>query len=351
MATDLSRDELSELFLIVGQFRARLAREQLLVHVLRGWIAGAVLVGALAFAAWLAEVPLGITAIAWLVVAPVLAALVVAVAGWPSRFDLLQVRDAVSHAHGAATRWPPPAPRQRRELTVAGLVSALALATLVLQVLPRPHFDVPNASNALDAEAGSEPRPVVAEQGEFPLDNVAPAQTSVDDTGDEQLAQRVEQAQTARQALDRLANALAQVSAGQAAAEAIQRGDYQAARDQLANLAEESDQLSTAAKQQLSQALQAAAAQTQATDRQLADRERQAAQALARGYYNEQRQSLRQLADQVQRSAQNGLSQGQLARDLGRLQQRQATGQQTRVSTDESSPTSGQGADQSPRTN
>jgi hypothetical protein len=141
---------------------------------------------------------------------------------------------------------------------------------------------------------------------------------------DADLATRVQQQQAERDALDSLAQAVGRISAGQAAADAIQRGDFSAARDQLASLGDEADQLSDAAKQQLSRALQQAANSTAATDKQLADRERQAAQALSRANYADQRQALRNLADQVARSGAHAASADQLARDVGRLQQQAA---------------------------
>jgi hypothetical protein len=138
---------------------------------------------------------------------------------------------------------------------------------------------------------------------------------------DTDLASRVAQQQAERQALDTLAQALGRISAGQGAADAIQQGDYSAARNQLANLGEEADQLSDAAKQQLSRSLQQAANASTSTDRQLADRERQAAQALTRSSYADQRQALRNLADQVEKSGARTATADQLARDVGRLQQ------------------------------
>jgi hypothetical protein len=147
---------------------------------------------------------------------------------------------------------------------------------------------------------------------------------------DANLATRVEQSQAEREALDRLSQALDRVSAGQPAADAIQRGDFADARDQLSNLGEEADQLSDAAKQQLARALQQAANTTAPIDRQLADRERQAAQALSRNNYNDQRQALRQLGEQVERSGTRTTPADQLARDVGRLQQQANQGQQTR---------------------
>jgi hypothetical protein len=138
------------------------------------------------------------------------------------------------------------------------------------------------------------------------------------------LASRVQQEQSERTALDKLAQGLSNVSAGQAAADAIQQGDFASARDQLQDLADNADQLSDAAKQQLARGLQRAAAATGQADRALADREQQAAQALTRSSYVDQRQALRALADQVQRSGARSVPSDQLERDVGQLQQQQS---------------------------
>ena len=141
---------------------------------------------------------------------------------------------------------------------------------------------------------------------------------------DANLASRVQQEQAESDALNKLSQALDRVSAAQPAADSIRQGDLSQARDQLTNLGNEADQLSAAAKQQLSGALQQASTQTTATDRQLADRERQAAQALGRPNYNDQRQALNALADQVERSGSRAAPADQLAREAGLLQQQQA---------------------------
>jgi hypothetical protein len=185
------------------------------------------------------------------------------------------------------------------------------------------------------------PRPGLAVAGQIGISDVVPSSAALDRAetamtdlafvdaqpflpADADLARRVQQQQAERDALDSLAQAVGRISAGQAAADAIQRGDFSAARDQLASLGDEADQLSDAAKQQLSRALQQAANSTAATDKQLADRERQAAQALSRANYADQRQALRNLADQVARSGAHAASADQLARDVGRLQQQAA---------------------------
>jgi hypothetical protein len=360
-----------ELFAVVRGFRWRLGRERVLVFALRGLIGAALLVAVLRLSAWAMEAPLGEWSWALAGLAPLLA-IGLAVVRWPSavqaartadhhldlaerlatavevsarvragaggRLDPLQLHDAVTTARAAPLHWPSLGRAHRQELLFGAAAAVLALASILVTGLPRPRIAGPDATAPLEADVATEPaRSVPIDLPDLATDtSAATSGASTDDrTADEQLAQRVQQAQTLRQSLDRLANALGQVSAGQAAADAIQRGDYDSARDQVANLGEQADQLSPAAKQQLSQALQSAANQTASADRQLADRERQAAQSLARGYYNDERQSLRQLADQIQRSGQNGVSQSQLARDVGRLEQSRGAGQQARTSTED----------------
>ena len=331
-----------ELFDVVGRFRRRLGGEQVALFALRGVVGAGVLLAALSAAAWALETSLGAWPW-WLIGLVPLLAIALGLARWPSRaraartadrhldlaerlatavelssrpragrLDRLQLHDAVVTARSAPPTWPSLAHAHRHELVAAALAALLATASLVLPALPRPRIVSPEANPPHEAEMVVEPaRSVPPDFTDLPTDtSAATSSASAEErTSDEQLAQRVQQAQSIRQSLDRLAEALGQVSAGQAAAEAIQRGDYQTARDQVSTLGDEADQLSTAAKQQLAQALQTAATQTQAADRQLADRERQAAQALARGYYNDERQALRQLGDQIQRSGQSALSQ------------------------------------------
>ena len=94
------------------------------------------------------------------------------------------------------------------------------------------------------------------------------------------LRQRSEAARQQGASLDRLAEALGQVSAGQSAADSLRQGDAEQAADQLRELGREADQLSPEAKSQLAEALRQAAADG-LTERALSDRERRAADALA----------------------------------------------------------------------
>jgi hypothetical protein len=343
-------EELGDLLAILGRYRWRLGAEILLRFILRGLIVGLVLVTVTAVADWLFELTLQSTWLWSALLLPTLGALGVALALWPSerqtahaadrrlqlaerlgtavelgsaswgRFDRLQAHDALTHLRAAPRTWPSMLSIAQRELLLSLAVALLAGASLLLPNVPRPRFE-PAAETAALVDPAE-----VADERVVPLEAIDV--TGLDAASIEQqsveadLAPRVRQAQAEQEAIDRLAQALGQISAGKPAADALQRGDFSAARDQLASLGEEADQLSDAAKKQLAQALQTASSNSGA-DRQLADRERQAAVALSRNNYDDQRNALRQLGDQVERSGARSLPAAQLARDAGRLQQQQ----------------------------
>jgi hypothetical protein len=344
------RDALSDDFLrLISRLRWRLGAERLLQFGIRGVIgSGAALLGVAALA-WLDA---GLEALVWLAAAPFLAALALAVVRWPSRreaalaadrrlrlddrlatavellsighagrFVRLQVSDALAHAQSA--RPMPLLLSGRARVESVGAAVALAIGLAAWLLLPTwPHPGVAAADRAVSTDVAFvdelADRALPEETPDLALADAQPIQQAQADAG---LATRVQSEQAERSALDRLAQALGSVSAGQGAADAIEQGNFDAARDQLQNLGEEADQLSDAAKQQLARALQQAAAATAQTDRQLSDRERQAAQALSRATYSDQRSALRSLADQIERSGTRSVSPDQLARDLGQLQQ------------------------------
>jgi hypothetical protein len=350
------QDDVGDLVRVLGGLRWRLGLERILVFSVRGLSASALAFIVLLVAAWLLPIP-NWAEMAWIAALPVLAAFALAVVRWPSdrqaalaadrrlaleerlgtavelargahdadghRFDRMQVRDAVARARTAPRAWLTLDRRLRREALLASALSVVACVSLVLPGLPRPGL--------LVAEQIAQSSDVVP-SGAPPLERSQPAMSELAIVDaqpiqpiDADLGTRVQQEQAERAALESLAQAVGRISAGQAAADAIQRGDFSAARDQLANLGEEADQLSDAAKQQLSRALQQAANAAAATDKPLADRERQAAQALSRTGYADQRQALRNLADQVAKSGARTASADQLARDVGRLQQQTAS--------------------------
>ena len=312
------QDDVGDLVRVVGRLRWRLGLERILVFGMRGLIASALAFIVLLVAAWL--MPIANWAdMAGIAAVPLLAGLALAVVHWPSdrqaalaadrrlaleerlgtavelagrssddaghRFDRMQVRDAVARARTAPDVWLTLDGQLRREALLAFGLCILAVGSLVLPGLPRPSLLVADkiavvsdvVPSAADASARTEP--AMAELNFVDAQPIQPV-----DAG---LGARVQQEQAERAALDSLAQAVGRISAGQGAANAIERGDFNAARDLLANLGDEADQLSDAAKQQLSRALQQAANATATSDKQLADRERQAAQALSRPSYAE----------------------------------------------------------------
>lgn len=342
-----------ELDRLVSGLRWRLGLEQLARWAIRGTLASGVAAIALSLGIWISG---GDQRFQWLSLAPLLAAVITGLLRWPSRqstalvvdarfvlgerlatalelargerasrFAAMQVRDAVAQTRSAHGGWLVLDRRARYEVLLAAGVATVAIAVMVVVArLERPIPPPPPVAETSIAEepplAGAQTQvgvPLDSEDGVAP----APAQSAA---GSADLAARVQQAQAERSALDQLAQALNDNSAGKAAADAIQQGDYGAARDQLQNLADNADQLSNAAKQQLARGLQQAAANTAQSDRALADREQQAAQALARSTYADQRQALRSLADQVQRSGARTVPSDQLERDVGQLQQQSA---------------------------
>lgn len=343
-------EEARELLRVLSRYRWRLGFERTLRFGLRGAVGSGLALILLSIAAWLAGLPDA----NWLAAVPLAIGVGVAVVRWPShaqaalaadrrlgleerlatalelarrrgigRFDALQVRDAVAQAASAGSGWLTLDHRIRREAWLAcGVLVMAASSSLLLGRLPPP---VRQGIDETAASFSEGTTPIDLSRRALPLDeaDIAPAsaQPVPQAQPDVGLAARVQQEQNERNALDGLSRALSSVSAGQPAATDIQQGDFSAARKELQALADDADQLSDAAKQQLSRALQDAASATAQADRQLADRERQAAQALNRATYGEQRQALRGLGDQLERSGSRSVSADQLARDVGQLQQ------------------------------
>ncbi|MBV9175031.1 MAG: hypothetical protein JOZ81_33665 [Chloroflexi bacterium] len=372
-----TRDDVRELRRLVARLRLRFGVERMLVFGIRGVMAAAVVLILISALAWIGiEVSPGLAAL------PLGVATLAAVASWPShnqaarqadqrlglaerlataveiagtgrrsgRFDGLQVQDAVATARTAPRGWLLVDGSLGRELALAAVLVAVALGVRLLLVeLPRPSLGSPAGDDA--AVAGTAAANADAAVPPQALDVVTPQPATTDRAQqaapDPSLAARVQQAQAEQDAMDRLSNALGQISAGQAAADAIQRGDYAAASKDLANLGEQADQLTEAAKQQLANALNSAANGT-TSDRQLAERERQAGQALTKGAYAGQQQALQQLGQQLERSAAQTMPADQLARGVGQLQQQGGTSGKTQSGSSGRSAGS-QGAGQSQR--
>lgn len=220
-----------------------------------------------------------------------------------ARLAWLQVRDAAQAAAEVSRHWPPLVDRVRREILIS-LGSALLAAALLLlprlglgelaALLPWSHPAQPEL-----AQTGMvAPELDVMEQ---PVGMLPESQMGELHTIDPAAAQAAEHAAAQRRALDRLAQALREVSVGQAAAQAIQQGNYQAAASELAQLGENADQLSPEAKERLAAALQEAARDPSSQGSRLAELEQRAAEALAGSDYEAQRRALEELAQEVAR--------------------------------------------------
>jgi hypothetical protein len=352
-------DEVRQLMALLGGYRWRLGGERLLRLLVRGGVVAGVLIALASALSWLLDLSAPPVVFWSLLLVPLLAALIVGGVSWPShaqtaraadrrlgleeraatavelsrsrrprpagRFDALQVHDAVERLRDAPQAWRSTGGPRRAELALLLAAAALAAASLLLPRLPRPSFESAAEPPVVDAGTGSDERTIPPDDLDLRLS--APTAPEQEQPPDADLAPRVRAAQAEQQSLDSLAQALSDVSATRSAADAIQQGDFTSARDQLSSLGEEADQLSDAAKKQLARAL-SDAANGASGDPQLAERERQAAQALARNNYAEQRQALKQLADQVARSGSRSMPQSQMARDVGQLQQQAAGGQQ-----------------------
>jgi hypothetical protein len=115
-----------------------------------------------------------------------------------------------------------------------------------------------------------------------------------------------------QQALESLAGEMRGTAAGREAAESLRQGDFERAAQQLQEAGRRSDQMSTAAKQELPEALDRAAGQSQQSQ-SLAQSEAAAAEALQSGSYSSTVQSMDDLSEAVQDTAGQIVSQSEIA--------------------------------------
>jgi hypothetical protein len=350
------KDELAELLHRVGQLRWRLGQEHALRLLARGLAVGALIVIALSALVQLSLAPRQPLLLGVAVVAPLLA-LAVAAKRWPTLeaaartadrrlgleerlgtavelapalrgghggpLDRLQIRDALQHVQ-PLPRWAHPRGWARDLLLALAALAVAAAAAWLTQVetFTQTLITIPLAQSEPSSAAATAATPTAVAQPASAPAPPPPASAAAQQQASSSAPaspQRVAQEQAQRAALDRLAQGLQQTSATRGAGQAMARGDYTSAANQLNDLGTQSDQLSDAAKQQLAQTLQNTASQSSG-DRQLAQREQQAAEALQRGDYTAEQQAFQQLAAQVQRSGANAPTPDQLQRDQGQLQ-------------------------------
>jgi hypothetical protein len=276
------------------------------------------------------------------------------------RLSAAQLTDTARALTGARGGWPLPPLIAWREALLAVAMIAVLVATLrfeghgaglldglppILRELPqageRQTLDesqastkAPSAGNQASGQTSTALRTLdelrrAREAGTLTNEQAASALNQVESELNRQSAE----ARGQRETLDRLARALSQVSASEEAAQSIQQGDYERAGQQLAQLGQESDQLSPDARRELSQALRSAAAQS-GDSPDLAERERRAAEALGGRDYQATQSALAGLGDEVARNAGRAASQGELGDAMQRLQQERSA-----------NPSSGAGAD------
>jgi hypothetical protein len=138
----------------------------------------------------------------------------------------------------------------------------------------------------------------------------------------EQLQQLAVQSAQAQQDLQRLADALSDDSATKQVAQDIQNGDYNAAAQDLQKVANNLDQVSQQAQQQIAQDLQQAASGNTPGNQDLTQAEQQASQSLQQGNPSDASQALRNLANQVQQTGGQVRSQQEISQALQDAQQR-----------------------------
>ncbi len=115
-----------------------------------------------------------------------------------------------------------------------------------------------------------------------------------------------------QEALDNLAVSLRNTAIGSDAAQSLRQGEYDRAAQQLRDLGQQLDQLSPAARQQLTDALNNASSQSQGVQ-SLARAESRAAQTVARGDSSNSNRSMDRLAQAVQDAGNQVISQSELA--------------------------------------
>lgn len=131
-------------------------------------------------------------------------------------------------------------------------------------------------------------------------------------TGPTQAQQEAAESQEAKSSLDTLGEALDGQGATQSIADNLRNGNYDEAAEQLEELGRQNDQLSPEAKKEIADALDAASDDPNTTD-DMRYRERQAANALRRGKYQDIERALDNLGDSVQDTAGRVMSQEEMA--------------------------------------
>lgn len=160
----------------------------------------------------------------------------------------------------------------------------------------------------------------------------------------EEIEERAQRSNQAREDLLRLAEALRDHAVTSDAAEAIERGDYDEAADSLRDLAEQADRLSPASREQLARDLDQAASEISEGSQSLSEASRRAADGLREGD-EPAKEGVRELGDAVEQTGQDVVSQQELAQQLEQARAAQQSGEsggEPSASQESSNPSSNQ---------
>lgn len=149
-----------------------------------------------------------------------------------------------------------------------------------------------------------------------------------------EVQERAELSNAARQDLQQLGEALDDHAVTRPAADAIQRGDYDGAADDLRGLAADADQLSPSARQELAEDLEQAAGEMSAGENGLAEASQAAADGLQQGEQAAE-EGMRDLGDAVERTGDNVASQQELASEMRQAEAAEANGDQAQQGTED----------------
>lgn len=142
--------------------------------------------------------------------------------------------------------------------------------------------------------------------------NSTPGDANADE-GATQAQQEAADSQDAKSSLDKLSEALDGQGATQSIADNLRNGNYDEAAKQLEELGRQNDQLSADAKRDLAEALDAASNDPSTSD-DMRWKERQAANALRKGKYEDIEKTLGELGKSVQDTAGKVMTQEEMAR-------------------------------------
>lgn len=184
--------------------------------------------------------------------------------------------------------------------------TAQALASLPTPTLATglPGSDI-TPSPTSQSQAAAKPSPTAAGQSD--------QQTSSSQNRQGDAQSQAADSQSAQSSLDKLGQSLDGQGAAQQAADNLRKGNYAQAAKDIADLGTQSDQLSKAAKEDLADALDKAAADP-TTDPSLGRDEKTAADALRKGDYKDVASSMEALGKSVQDTAGKVMSQQELAK-------------------------------------